>query len=281
VLLKRLALFKGTVIISLHGLDIEGASRARGLERRLWQFVLRGADKIVACSDNLRATAIALSPAADNSSVTIHNGVDVERLHADSQRGISPPDLLPSRPFILNVGTFEHKKGQDVLLRAFDSVSRTFRHLELVIVGRSGPMKESLKALVRDLGLEDRVRLVADLPHEQVLQLLEKAMLFVLPSRAEPFGIALLEAGAFGVPIVASNVGGVPEFITHDWNGRLVDPDDAGALAREIAALLQNESDRKRLAANLKRDVTEKLTWERAYRQYRRLLDGETLPPSY
>jgi glycosyltransferase involved in cell wall biosynthesis len=106
-------------------------------------------------------------------------------------------------------------------------------------------------------------------------------MLFVLPSRAEPFGIALLEAGAFGVPIVASNVGGVPEFITHDWNGRLVDPDDAGALAREIAALLQNESDRKRLAANLKRDVTEKLTWERAYRQYRRLLDGETLPPSY
>ncbi len=204
--------------------------------------------------------------------MTIHNGVDIDRLHADSKRSTTPPDLLPARPFILSVGTFEHKKGQDVLVRAFEAVARTFSDLELVMVGRSGPTKESLRALVRDLGLEDRVRLVPDLPHGQVLRLVEKAMLFVLPSRSEPFGIALLEAGAFGVPVVACTVGGVPEFITHDLNGRLVAPDDPKALTREILGLLESESDRTRIGANLKRDVTEKLTWERAYRQYRQLL---------
>ena len=273
VLLKRLRLFKGAIIISLHGSDIEGASRATGLERQLWRFVLRGADRIVACSESLRETAVALCPAANGSSVTIHNGVDVDQLRADWQQSIARPDLLPARPFILNVGTFEHNKGQDVLVRAFEVVARAFRHLELVIVGRSGPMNEPLKALVRELGLEDRVRLVPDLPHGQVLRLVEKAMLFVLPSRSEAFGIVLLEAGAFGVPVVASNVGGVREFITHDRNGRLVDPDDAAALAKEIAGLLEREPDRRRIAANLRHDVTEKLTWERAYQQYRRLLN--------
>ena len=203
-------------------MDIEGASRTTGLERLLWRFVLRGADRIVACSESLRATATTFCSAADRSGVTIHNGVDVDQLHADSKRSIIPPDFLPARPFILSVGTFEHRKGQDVLVRAFEAVVRTFRDLDLVMVGRSGPTKESLRALVHDLGLEDRVRFVPDLPHGQVLRLVEKAMLFVSPSRSEPFGIALLEAGAFGVPVVACTVGGVPEFITHDLNGRLV-----------------------------------------------------------
>lgn len=135
-------------------------------------------------------------------------------------------------------------------------------------------MTEPLKALIRELGLGDRVRLVPGLPHGQVLLLVEKAMLFVLPSRSEPFGIALLDA--FGVAVAASNVGGVPEFITHDRHGRLVDPDDAAGLAKEIAGLLEHESDRRRLAANLRHYVKEKLTRERAYRQYRGLLNGDT-----
>lgn len=63
----------------------------------------------------------------------------VGQVRADWQQSIALPDLLPTRPFILNVGTLEHKKGQDVLVRAFEDVARAFRRLELVMVECSGP----------------------------------------------------------------------------------------------------------------------------------------------
>jgi glycogen(starch) synthase len=110
------------------------------------------------------------------------------------------------------------------------------------------------------------------LPHEQTLAAIAGAELLVLPSRREPFGIVLLEAGSLGVPVVASRVGGIPEIVEDDASGRLVAPDDAGALARAIGELLGDRAEAQRLAANLRRAAETRFTWRRAADRYAAIL---------
>lgn len=107
-----------------------------------------------------------------------------------------------------------------------------------------------------------------NVPHATVIGCLRKAAAFCLPSRIEPFGIAILEAGALRVPVVATRVGGIPEIVTDGITGRLVPADDVAALATALAELLASPQERDRLAENLHRRVRDEFTWQRACRQY-------------
>jgi len=94
---------------------------------------------------------------------------------------------------------------------------------------------------------------------------------FCLPSRAEPFGIVLLEAGAFRCPVIATSAGGVPEILTDGVNARLVPPDDPAALAAQLDMLLRDRAECDRLAAALFDHVQTHFTWRRAYSLYAKL----------
>lgn len=99
-----------------------------------------------------------------------------------------------------------------------------------------------------------------------------KASVFCLPSRAETFGIAVLEAGVFGLPVVASRVGGIPEIISDEDTGLLVEPGDSAALAAALQRVLDDSTLAERLGARLQARVTREFTWRRAYDAYRSLL---------
>jgi glycosyltransferase involved in cell wall biosynthesis len=86
-------------------------------------------------------------------------------------------------------------------------------------------------------------------PYSEIPKYMAAADVFALPSMAESLGVVLLEAMACGLPIVASNVGGIPELVTHNYNGLLVEPGDAEGLANSIVALLLNEELRKKLSS--------------------------------
>lgn len=266
-LLQELRLYGGKLVLSFHGLDIRNAGNTRGLEKLAWRYLLRSADGVVACSHALGAELIAFEPLCRDHLTVIHNGVDANKLLAGQSGSARRPP--PCRePYVLSVGTFEHKKGQDVLLQAFARLAPDHATLRLVLVGRSTPYLSSLKKLTLQLGLQERVDFHADVPHDEIASIFASATVFCLPSRLEPFGIVLLEAALFEVPVVASAVGGVTEIVRPGIDGVLVPPDDPDALEIALRTALTRDDECRRQSASLKSRVLSDFTWRGALDKY-------------
>lgn len=136
------------------------------------------------------------------------------------------------------------RKGHRVLFAALPELIRAFPRLQVLCFGQ-GPLFASLAQEIADRGLERHVRLMGF--HPELPELLPAFDLLVHPALMEGLGIALLEAAAAGLPIVASRVGGIPEAVRHGLNGLLVPPGDPQALAAAIAELLQDPERRRAL----------------------------------
>jgi glycogen(starch) synthase len=149
-----------------------------------------------------------------------------------------------------------------------------------VVAGRStsdGTFEELSRA-VEVGGLVERVRLLRDLRHPDAVALLQRAEVFVLPSRTEGFAVALLEAGALERPVVATAICGVEELIENERDGLVIAPDDAPALAAAMRRMLREPQTAQRLAASLHRRVVVHFTWRRAAHQYLSLLGAPDGP---
>jgi len=136
------------------------------------------------------------------------------------------------------------------------------------MAGKTAGELEPLRAAVARLGLSDRVLMLQDVPHDQVGALYAGAAMFCLSSLAEPFGIVLLEAGVHGLPVVATQVGGVPEVIRDGEHGLLVPAADTPSLAAAIRRLLDDAELAQRLAGNLRTRVLQEFTWPGAVQHY-------------
>jgi len=185
--------------------------------------------------------------------------------------GVNPEDFARSDtvetgfgPYVLAAGRLVPQKGFDTLIDAF--AMSELAGLNLVVAG-DGFEREALVRRARDLGIADRVRFLGAVERTRLPALMRGARTFALPSRGEPFGIALLEAMAAGVPAVATNDGGVPEFATHDVNALLVPPDDARALSSALALLAGDPLLRERLAAEGVR-TAHRLAWNEITSRY-------------
>ncbi len=278
-LLRALGITRSRLVISVHGMDVINAAKTRGFERFCWIRLLRCANRIVACSDALAREVVALDTASRARVTTIHNGLDRSTLDAERDRSYAVTDLA-GHPYILNVATFEHKKGQDVLLDAFHLIEGAFPELCLVLVGRSGDTLAELKRRVAGYGLSDRVFFYENVPHNRVAAFYERATLFCLPSRDEPFGIVLLEAATYGIPVVASRVGGVGEVVRNDEDACLVEPEDADALAAALRKMLLDEAARARFARAFARRASSEFIWEAAFGRYVAVFDDRDHPAS-
>ena len=184
------------------------------------------------------------------------------------------PDLaaqfVAAEKSVVAMGRLTHQKGFDVLIRAFASVVRRHPGATLTIWG-SGPEHDTLIALADRLGLAGCVRLAGFVnePFEALL----RSSVFVLPSRYEGFGLALAEAMALGMPVVATDCPSGPGEIVRDGvDGLLVPPEDPDRLADALCAVLDNPDLARRLAGNA-RDVRERFSltcaldrWENLFR---------------
>ncbi|WP_265523555.1 glycosyltransferase family 4 protein [Oerskovia flava] len=216
------------VVLSNHGetfMDADDAfDRSVLLSRSLRGSVARAA-AVTACSrcaaDDLERRA---GQGGESRTQVVFNGIDL-----DEPAGAAPPGL-PER-YVLGVGRLVRTKGFDLLLRAFAQVDDP--DLSLVI-GGDGPERAALGALAHELGLGDRVVLPGRLDRGQVVTTMARSVALVVPSRVEAFGITVLEGWRAGVPVVATSVGGPPEFVDDGRTGLLVDPQDTGALAAAV-----------------------------------------------
>jgi glycosyltransferase involved in cell wall biosynthesis len=140
----------------------------------------------------------------------------------------------------------EEKRHVD-LFEAFAFLSKRFTNIKLLIVG-DGPLRSRLEALARRLGIGDRAKFVGF--QKDVHRYLSIMDIFVLPSRTEGAGIAIVEAMLWGLPVVASRVGGIPEIVGEQVAGLLFDPGDVGQLISALTQLIENPEKRKIFGEN-------------------------------
>ena len=161
---------------------------------------------------------------------------------------------------LLAVGTIARRKGYDLLLRACRLLADRKVNFSLTIVGQ-GPEKMRLRWLVWRLGLRGRVQFAGQVPHENMADMYNRADIFVAPGRktagGEADGVpsALVEALAFGLAVVASDLPGHAEAVTDGANGRLVPQDNVGALADVLEELASRPEERKRLGEAARKSV--------------------------
>jgi glycosyltransferase involved in cell wall biosynthesis len=275
VLLKALGWFRGKIVLSFHGSDIEYAIRSKGVERMLFRFLLRRSDAIITCSEALAGRVTFFLPDVASRLRAVHNGLDMDVFFGEVAGADPVPSSMTGNPLILHVGTFEHQKGQDILIEAFPKVLERYPEAHLFLLGKNGSTGGAMRDLISSKGLDAKVRMVADVPHAAIRLWMKRANLFVFPSRKEAFGIVLLEAGACQLPVVATAVGGIPEVIRDNVHGRLVPAEDPGALANAMLELLDNPQERDRLARNLRDRVGAEFTWKRASDEYLQLLPAD------
>jgi glycosyltransferase involved in cell wall biosynthesis len=205
---------RAPLVVTAHGRDVRniGAFPGIGLATRL---VVRRASAVVAVSDYLRRELETKVPEARGKVEVVDCGVDLERFH------VEPAPDPPTR--FLCVGSLSERKNVVRLANAFGKLGEG----TLTFVG-DGPLRGELEG-------RDEVALVGKVSHEEVPSWIARSHVLCQPSLVEPFGLALLEAMAAGRSVVATRVGGPPEFVT-TGAGVLVDPTDETDLARGMAA---------------------------------------------
>jgi len=227
---------------------------------------LRYSEALVACSKALANRLGTISGISKDNIAVVYNGVATEDIATPARR-----QRMHRVVKLLNVATFEQKKGQDILLQATEELLGEGVPIQVTFVGRSGPALKPLRDLAKSLNISGAVRFETDVPHEMIGEYYSMADIFVLPSREEPFGIVLLEAGLAGLPVVATRVGGIPEIIKHGSDGLLVNPDDSTELASAIRSLIEQPEISHEIAIRLRLKVAANFSWHHAFEEYVKL----------
>ncbi len=253
-------------IITLHGGGIPGFFTSRKMA--LWYKLLlpftkpiwREASAVVAVSQGLKELAARSYPEADIS--VIPNGIDCERFHPRGYDAAGKEKVV-----LIFVGRVAEQKGLKYLLKSLTHVMElTERPFELRIVG-DGPLQDEMKALARSLGIREKVRFIGWVSQDEVVRQLREGDIFVLPSLIEGLSIAMLQAMACGLPVVATDTQGNNELVRPGENGLLVPVGDTQALARALFALIDDEALREAMGRR-SRAIAARYDWDTISRAY-------------
>lgn len=241
---------------------IDTTSAIANREWRAWRTtpLLRYLRQRVERTTFQRAAFVFTAGAQTAENVIDHYGIARSRVRAiGGGLNFSPmPGLAdfhretPLERQILFVGTDFHRKGGDVLLEAFALLRERHENIRLVIAGPPAseiPNVEGVTALGR---VDDR---------DSVARLYSQASVFCLPSRHEPYGLAIQEAMAFGIPCVGSRAGAIPTIIDDGVTGILVDSESAEELSTALNEILEDESRARVFGRNGREKVESELTW--------------------
>lgn len=232
------------------------------LTRIFRYFILRKADSVTVISNYLAQYVRSQNPKVPV--VTIPNGVDLNKFRPNDNHVYSKTIITSSR--------LVEKNGVGDLIEAMAMVCEKIPDAKLKIIG-DGPLRENYKFKIINLKLKDRVELLGEVSPDEIPQYLANADVFVRPSLSEGLGTAFLEAMASGLPIVATSVGGIPDFLKDGETGlfcKVRNPDD---IASKIIKLLEDGDLRNRLIHNGRKLVEEKYDWNKIAEQFRELYE--------
>lgn len=225
----------GCVINTRHGMGRDG-SQSR--TERLYRWALRASDFAVSVCEAAQRRFVARGSIPAAKAVVVRNGIDLSRFivrNASAAAQLKATLALPHDAVLFGtVGRLNEAKQHGLLLRAFARLRESGTRAALVIVG-DGELRGALESERDLLGLQDSVRLVG--ARSDVPDLLAALDVFVLSSRTEGYSLALVEASAAGLPIIATDVGGNAEIVRHDVSGIVVPSGDLDGLKQAMASL--------------------------------------------
>ena len=251
-------------ITTLHGTDITLVGSDPSYARVV-AFSIERSHGITTVSESLKSDTIA-SLGVRRDIRVIPNFLDCaeyrRRFDPNLRARLCPPGQIDA--LLVHVSNFRPVKRVDRVIDTFRLVRQQAR-ARLLLIG-DGPVREDIEQRVAELGLEDEVMFVGE--QHDLVPWLSVADLFLLPSAQESFGLAALEAMACEVPVIASNVGGLPEIIEHGVTGLTYPPDAVEQMAQGALALLDDRGRRAQLAYAAAEMVRTKYCVERVVPMY-------------
>jgi L-malate glycosyltransferase len=265
------------MICTYHGFHI--ANYVKPSRRKLalmWErWAMKRSDQLVFVSrEDFKLGTRMLTPDNMEKMSCIRNGIDADRFIKGQSNPISREELgLDESHWVLGfAGRLHRQKNLPSLLRAVEFIQHRIPNMRLALVGE-GPLQSELHTMARECGLDDVVRFIptrSDI--ERVYPIFDA---LALPSLWEGLPLVLLEAGAAGIPVLASDAPGCREIVKHEHNGLLFDPSNVEAMAGAIMRYYSNPDFAAQMGAHLQATVLEDFTLERMVREtanlYRRV----------
>lgn len=251
-LTRALAVIAGVPVIvsTYHGVHPESDVFGRLIDR----FLNRSNDKIICVSAAVRDYLKTI--ASPDKLEVIHNGIDIRSQFNPGSDQKRTNEFTGKNNIVTVVAALYREKGIEYFLRAVPRVLEKVPDAHFLVVG-DGDEKDYFTALVSELNIGGYVSFLGR--RDDIASILEASTVLVLPSsEREGFGLALVEAMAMGVPVVASNIGGIPEIVVDKRNGFLVEPGSAEGIADRVILLLSSRELRRKLSAGARKYVEDK-----------------------
>lgn len=252
-------------------MDSPSYKRKLNLISLVYKKIHTSAARVHAISSSLKGRAIKLGCSRDDVYV-IPNGVDLERFKPTKSNLRS--NFKP-RYLIVCVARLVPVKGINYLIKAIPPILEEV-NVGLLLIG-DGPEKNKLMGIVDELGLEDRVHFLGSKSHDELPTYLSMSDVFICPSLFEGMGSVFVEAMACRIPVVGTNVGGIPDVIQDNVNGLLIEPQDSSQIAKAVLKILGNKDLADKLAENGRRIALEKYSWDKVsediHMLYKEILD--------
>jgi glycosyltransferase involved in cell wall biosynthesis len=256
------------LVVSLPGADVF-VSGMNPLFLRLARFAMGQASFITTNSDDLRQAAIELGADPAKMRLIIY-GVDPQAIAPrDGDRAAvrARLGLALDTPVVLAVGRLVPKKGFDVLVRAAPAIAAA---AHIVIVG-DGEQRAQLESMAAALGVQGRVHFVGNVARHDLTGYYNMADVFAMPSTRRPvdgLNVAVVEAMACALPVVASDAGGNPIVVAHGDNGLLVGEGQAEEMASAVNTLLEDAERRRAMGRRSRQRAVEEFSWRRIAEEY-------------
>lgn len=258
------------MVLHVHAADVYFLRR-RPLGGAIARFVVRSSAAVLADGSHVRDSLDALIGFPSHATL---RPMGVHR-YASPEFESKTPDVELPEEFVAFVGRLVEKKGLEYLIRAMAEVRLGQPTIELVVVG-TGPLESDLRGLARELGLDRVTHFLGARPHAQAMAVMKRALVVCVPSIIDSSGetegmpTVVLEGMAAGVPVVGSEVDGIPDVLKHAENGWLVPPANSAALAVGLLRALSDSSRAGVISAGMA--TAGQHEWERVAEEYSALL---------
>lgn len=244
---KKILLSEGRyvpTITTLHGTDITLVGNNNAF-RPVVAFSINKSDGVTAVSESLKQQTYDYFK-IDKDIRVIYNFIDFERFRKSNKDHFKKAIAPNGERILTHISNFRKVKRVEDVIYVFDQVHKQLPS-KLLLIG-DGPERHNLERLCRKLGLCEEIRFLGK--QDAIEELLAVSDLFLMPSESESFGLAALEAMACEVPVISTDVGGLPEVNIHGETGYLASIGDVDAMARYAVDILNNEQKLRRFRTN-------------------------------
>jgi len=252
-------------ILAVYGADVYDVPRRSRFHRGMVARNLEAADTIMSTSVTMKDHVASSFGISASSIAVIPSGVDVDRF-------VPTPKEIRGEVWIGTTKKMETKYGIEYLIRAVAILrdrlkdagqAQVSNQVRLIIAG-GGSLESELMRLAKELRLAKQTSFVGPVPHSQVPDVLSQLDIYCAPSvyESESFGVALVEAAACGIPIVASRIGGIPEVVADGVSGYTVPPKDVDALAEKLLTLIRHPAQRVEMGRAGRALVLARYNWQ-------------------